>query len=74
MIELNYAKLAILILLLVAIIVLIRGLLTIGKKDPQDPKKTVRSLSWRIGLSILALAAILLASYFGLITPRGGPV
>jgi|APCry1669188970_1035186.scaffolds.fasta_scaffold112010_2 hypothetical protein len=36
-----------------------------------DPGKTVRALTWRIGLSIALLLVLLLAAHQGWITPHG---
>ncbi len=36
-----------------------------------DPKKMVRSLTLRVGLSVLLFGALMLAWHFGWITPQG---
>lgn len=40
-------------------------------KDPSDSKRTVRALTWRIGLSLLAFALLMLSAEMGWIQPRG---
>lgn len=37
----------------------------------RDPQKMVRALTWRISLSVMLFLLLMLAWYFGLITPRG---
>ncbi|MGD9599662.1 MAG: twin transmembrane helix small protein [Steroidobacteraceae bacterium] len=37
----------------------------------RDPKKMVRALTWRIGLSVALFLLLMLAWYFGLISPHG---
>ncbi|MGB0721100.1 MAG: twin transmembrane helix small protein [Gammaproteobacteria bacterium] len=40
-------------------------------KDRSDSNRTVRALTWRIGLSISLFLFLLLASYMGWIQPHG---
>lgn len=37
----------------------------------RDPKKMVRALTWRIALSVALFLLLMLAWYFGLISPHG---
>ncbi len=37
----------------------------------RDPKKMVRALTWRISLSVVLFLLLMLAWYFGLISPHG---
>lgn len=37
----------------------------------RDPKKMVRALTWRISLSVALFLLLMLAWYFGLISPHG---
>ncbi|MEM7083404.1 MAG: twin transmembrane helix small protein [Pseudomonadota bacterium] len=39
-----------------------------GKND--DPKRMVRALTWRIGLSVALFAMVVLAAYMGWIEPH----
>lgn len=40
-------------------------------RDKGQSTRTVRALSWRVGLSIALFLILMLGSYFGLITPQG---
>ncbi len=40
-------------------------------RDKGQSTRTVRALSWRVGLSIALFLMLMLGSYFGLITPQG---
>lgn len=40
-------------------------------KDPSRSKRVVRSLSWRIGLSLFILLLLFIGIQVGLITPHG---
>ncbi|NVK22875.1 MAG: twin transmembrane helix small protein [Kangiellaceae bacterium] len=61
----------VLIILMVAILFsLFRGLFFLGKGGEENSKKLVKSLSWRIGLSILLFVLIILLNHFGVIQLR----
>lgn len=40
-------------------------------KDTGDSKRTVKALTWRIGLSLILFVFLLLAGYMGWIQPHG---
>lgn len=62
-------KAVILILLLIVIASLVSALLAMAKGDKSD--RMVRSLSWRIGLSVFIFALLLIGQAMGWITPHG---
>ncbi len=66
-------KILIIAVMLAILFSLFRGLyfLATGK---QDSKKTVNSLSWRIGLSITLFLLILIGIYMGWLEPHGLPI
>jgi O-antigen/teichoic acid export membrane protein len=59
------------------VIVLLAILFSLGKalfhltSGKGDPNKTVRALTWRIGLSVALLLCMLMAAHLGWITPHG---
>jgi succinate dehydrogenase/fumarate reductase cytochrome b subunit len=64
----------IVVLLLVAIVVSLGSGLVFLLRDNGDGKRTVKALTWRIGLSLLAFATLFVGYYAGLIQPHGiGP-
>lgn len=62
-------KIVILCLLLVVLISLGSALAAMAKGDKSD--KMLKSLSWRIGLSVLIFILLLIGQATGLITPHG---
>lgn len=64
------AKIAIVIMLFVIVFVLFRGLYFLVKGQG-NPKKTVNSLTWRIGLSLLLIGLLIVAIQLGIIQPHG---
>lgn len=40
-------------------------------RDKGQSTRTVRALTWRVGLSIALFLMLMLGSYFGFITPQG---
>jgi len=63
-------------LAIIAVLVAIIG--TLGSAFFQlarggDSQKLLRSLTWRIGLSVALFVLLLLASWMGWIHPHGGP-
>jgi hypothetical protein len=62
-------KIIILSLLLVVIISLGSALIAMAKGDKSD--KMLKSLSWRIGLSVCIFILLLIGQATGLITPHG---
>ena len=65
-------KLIIVILLLVIVGSLFSGLFFLVKDD-SDGKRTVKALTWRIGLSIAAILIIIIAGVTGLIPVKPTP-
>ena len=62
-------KIFILSLLLVVIFSLGSALVAMAKGDPSD--KMLKSLTWRIGLSVFIFILLLIGQATGLITPHG---
>jgi hypothetical protein len=62
-------KIVILSLLFVVLISLASALVAMVKGDQSD--KMVKSLTWRIGLSVLIFLLLLIGQAMGLITPHG---
>jgi hypothetical protein len=62
-------KIVILCLLLVVLISLGSALAAMAKGDKSD--KMLKSLSWRIGLSVLIFILLLIGQAMGFITPHG---
>jgi Protein of unknown function (DUF2909) len=40
-------------------------------RDKGQSTRTVRALTWRVGLSIMLFLILMLGSYFGFISPQG---
>ena len=62
-------KIVILSLLVVVLISLASALVAMAKGDKSD--KMLKSLSWRIGLSVLIFILLLIGQAMGFITPHG---
>lgn len=62
-------KIVILSLLFVVLISLGSALVAMAKGDQSD--KMLKSLTWRIGLSVLIFLLLLIGQAMGLITPHG---
>jgi hypothetical protein len=62
-------KIVILSLLFVVLISLASALVAMVKGDQSD--KMVKSLTWRIGLSVFIFLLLLIGQAMGLITPHG---
>ena len=62
---------AVMIVLLIFIVMNLGFALTHMLKDPNSTR-TVRSLTWRIGLSILLFALLIIGAKFGWIEPHAG--
>lgn len=63
-------KTIILIVMLVILLSLGSGLVFLVK-DEGKTKRTVKALSWRIGLSLALFCFLILAFFMGWITPHG---
>jgi len=61
----------IVVLLLIAIVISLFSGLFFLVKDDSSEKRTVKALTWRIGLSIAAIVFIAIAGFFGLIPAKG---
>ena len=59
------------VLLLLAIVISLGSGLVFLLQDHGDGKRTVKALTWRIGLSLLAFATLFAGYYAGLIQPHG---
>ncbi len=62
-------KIVILSLLLVVLVILGSALVAMAKGDKSD--KMLKSLTWRIGLSVCIFILLLIGQAMGLITPHG---
>lgn len=63
-------------LIIVVFIIIITSLGTalfhlVKHKDPENSKKTVTALTWRIGLSLVLFIFVIIAISTGLVTPTG---
>ena len=65
-----WAKALLVVILLAILFVLFRGLFFLVK-DQGNSKRTVNSLTWRVGLSVLLLVLLVLAMKFGVLKPHG---
>jgi hypothetical protein len=65
-------KILVILLLAVILVTLASGLVYLVR-DRGRSDRTVRSLTWRIGLSIALFILLLLGYAAGLIQPHGGP-
>ncbi len=61
----------IVILMLAAIVTSLFSALVFLYKDRGRGRRTVKALTWRIGLSITLFILLMAGFYFGLIPPRG---
>ncbi len=65
-----WAKALVILILLAILFVLFRGLFFLVK-DQGNSKRTVNSLTWRVGLSVLLLLVLILSIKFGILVPHG---
>lgn len=65
-----WMKALVIAILLAILFVLFRGLFFLVK-DQGNSKRTVNSLTWRVGLSALLLVVLILAIKFGILVPHG---
>jgi hypothetical protein len=65
-----FAKIVLVVLIIAMLVVLFRGLLSLAK-DTQESKRTVRSLTWRVGLAVALLVFLIIAVAMGWIKPHG---
>jgi len=59
------------ILMLIAILASLFSALVFLMKDKGTGTRTVKALTWRIGMSITLFILLMAGFYFGLITPTG---
>jgi len=65
-VEFKYLIIAILVLIVAS---LGKALYHLSSSRPEDSRKMVRALTWRIGLSLGLFVLLILAYYLGWITP-----
>lgn len=63
-------KLAIVVFLIAIVVALFSGMYYM-LKDGSDKRRTVRALSWRVGLQVALIAFLALAYVMGWIEPHG---
>ncbi|MGQ0618760.1 MAG: twin transmembrane helix small protein [Panacagrimonas sp.] len=63
-------KLIIVLLLIAIIVALVSGGVFLVK-DPSTSKRTVRALSWRVGLQVALIVLLVLAFFMGWLKPHG---
>ena len=63
-------KIAIVVFLLAIVVALFTGMYYM-LKDPSDKRRTVRALTWRVGLQLALIAFLVLAYALGWIQPHG---
>lgn len=59
------------VIVLIGIVVSLGSALFHLSSPSRDPRKMVRALTWRIALSVALFLLLMLAWYFGLISPHG---
>lgn len=65
-----FIKVILVVLLLGMLVALFRGLFFLGK-DQQDSKRTVRALSWRVGIAVAVIVLLIVSFAMGWIVPHG---
>lgn len=63
-------KLLIILLLIAIIVALVSGGVFLIK-DPSTSKRTVKALSWRVGLQVALILLLVLAFFMGWLRPHG---
>lgn len=71
MIELDPVKLVIIALLFIVIVAMGSGLLFLVRDNESSSKRTLKSLTARVGISVGILILLLVAMKFGVIKPHG---
>lgn len=64
------AKIAVVVLLLAIVVALFSGMFYL-LKDGSDKRRTVRALTWRVGLQLALILFLALAYFMGWIEPHG---
>ena len=67
-----WIKVVVIILMLAILFSLFRGLFFLTKGGEENSKQLLKSLIWRIGLSLLLFITVILLDYFGVINVREG--
>ncbi|WP_196140073.1 twin transmembrane helix small protein [Aliikangiella sp. G2MR2-5] len=67
-------KILIVIAMLAILFSLFRSLYFLTTSTEKNSDKTVKNLSWRIGLSILLFVLLIIGVYTGIIDPHGLPL
>ncbi|AOE48996.1 twin transmembrane helix small protein [Kangiella sediminilitoris] len=67
-----WVKVVVIILMLAILFSLFRGLFFLTKGGEENSKQLLRSLMWRIGLSLALFIIVILLDYFGVINMREG--
>jgi len=67
-----WVKVVVIILMLAILFSLFRGLFFLNKGGEENSRKLVKSLAWRIGLSLLLFITVLLLDHYGVINMREG--
>lgn len=68
-----WIKIIVLVAMVAVVANLFHALFHLMKGGEDASRKTLRSLSWRLGISIAIFLGLYLASLFGLIAPHGLP-
>ena len=68
-----WIKIIVLAAMATVLVNLFIALFHISRGGEGDAKKTLRSLTWRLVISIALFVLLYLASFFGLIAPHGLP-
>lgn len=67
-----WVKIVVIILMLAILFSLFRGLFFLTKGGEENSKQLLKSLMWRIGLSLALFILVLLLDHFGVINMREG--
>ncbi|GAA4345133.1 twin transmembrane helix small protein [Kangiella taiwanensis] len=67
-----WVKVVVIILMLAILFSLFRGLFFLNKGGEENSRKLVKSLSWRIGLSLLLFIVVMLLDHYGVLNMREG--
>jgi H+/Cl- antiporter ClcA len=68
-----WIKIIVLIAMAAVLVNLFTALLHLMKGGEGSSRKTLKSLTWRLAISIAIVVGLYLASFFGLIAPHGLP-
>jgi Flp pilus assembly protein protease CpaA len=68
-----WIKIAVLVAMAAVLVNLFIALFHLNRGGPGDSRKTLRSLAWRLGISIALVIFLYVAASLGWITPHGMP-